>query len=525
MSIVGPHGAPKGASSRTGQFALMGTTVFGVSLVVLTRYAFRTPLGYPYFFDEGSTLYAAERIASGDHLYRDLLYFKAPLSYYSLGWLFRIFPITLETARLAGAVLLAGIVTGSGLLSARIARSEDKDPLFSWIVGITVAVVVLYVTAQRVTWHNSWCAAFASLVAMSLYIRTTENDNRIRLAVVGGVVGVTLLTKQTFGVALFAGIVAHLSILCGVERSSVSLRSLIPITVGLICPLALWALYMHEQGVLASFLQLAVIYPIGNNELISALALRPPPVGLTIECLVFYGPPILLMLLAADAVRRVQHGAAMISEQLAYAVLALFVYGALLPSVNYSHLRPILPVSLIVIAPWIVRATRPLSNHLRRLTATALLVGVVVAAVRAMPSWTIPQEPLGAARAGRVTADPRDARELQELVCAIDRRVGSSEAIFVVPWAPLVYFLSERRNPTRTRIIGPGQWNGEVYQREFVRDLEDEPVNLVIHVRELPGTQFDEPTLYATTLSDHLDTYFERVATVGRFDLLMREAR
>ena len=142
-----------------------------------------------------------------------------------------------------------------------------------------------------------------------------------------------------------------------------------------------------------------------------------------------------------------------------------------------------------------------------------------------MPSWTIPQEPLGAARAGRVTADPRDARELQELVSAIDEHVGPNDAIFVVPWAPLVYFLSERRNSTRTRIIGPGEWNGEVYQREFVRDLENEPVNLVIHVRELPGTRFDEPTLYATTLFDHIDTHFERVATVGRFDLLMRETR
>ena len=37
--------------------------------------------------------------------------------------------------------------------------------------------------------------------------------------------------------------------------------------------------------------------------------------------------------------------------------------------------------------------------------------------------------------------------------------------------------------------------------------------------------RFDEPTLYATTLFDHIDTHFERVATVGRFDLLMRETR
>ena len=436
MSIVGPHGTPKVASVRTGQFALMGATVFGVSLVVLVWHAFRTPPGYPYFFDEGSTLYAAERIAAGEHLYRDLLYFKAPLSYYSLGWLFRICPLTLETARVAGAVLLAGIVTGSGLLSARFARSGDKDTLTSWIVGTVVAVAVLYVTAQRVTWHNSWCAAFASLVAISLYVWATEKNDRILWVVVGVVVGVTVLTKQTFGAALLAGILAHRSILCGVKRSAVPLGSLTQVTAGLCCPFALWAAYMYQEGVLWSFLQLTVLYPMGNNELTSALALRPPPVGPTFESLVFYGPPILLILLAADAVGRARHESTMVSEQLAYAVLGLFMYGALFPSANYSHLRPILPVSLVVIAPWVVRATRRLPHRLRLITATALLLGVVVSAVSAMPSWAVPQEPLTAARAGRVTADPRVAQELQELVSAIDERVGPTDAIFVVPWAP-----------------------------------------------------------------------------------------
>jgi hypothetical protein len=111
--------------------------LFGLSLTILVPVSLSTPPGYPYFSDEGSTIHAAERIADGEHLYRDLLYFKVPLSYYGLGWLFLLFPVTLETSRLLGAVVLAALVTGSALLATRLSRQGRNTDVLALTLGGT----------------------------------------------------------------------------------------------------------------------------------------------------------------------------------------------------------------------------------------------------------------------------------------------------------------------------------------------------------------------------------------------------
>ena len=495
--------------------------LFGLSLTVLVPLGLSTPPDYPYFNDEGSTLHAAERIAGGEHLYRDLLYFKAPLSYYGLGWLFLLFPLTLETARLAGAVVLAALVTGSALLATTLSRrGRDADAL-AWILGGVVWVASIYVVAQRVTWHNSWCASLASLTALVLYVTTGSPGRTLQWILVGCAVGMTALTKQTFGAAVVVGIIGHRLTMCALRRDRSSLSPAAPIALGLVGTLGLWAAYMYHLGGFTSFVQLAVLYPLNTPALASSLATPIPPIGLTRDSVLFYGPPLLLVWLGA----RVLHSRCdpdTTSDRLAYVVLALGLYLTLFPSANYSHLRPILPITLIVIAPWAREIAWQLPRRVQTLGALGVLLMCLTLAAIGTRSSSASSVPLALPRSGAVTGDRAIGTEMRRLVDTIDRLVHPREPIFVVPWGPLVYFLSDRPNPTRTRIIGPGQWNAETYQREFIDDLETQGVRLVIRVRREPGSQFDHMERYASILAAHVSDRFEQVARVGRFDLLMR---
>ena len=243
------------------------------------------------------------------------------------------------------------------------------------MMGATVWVAAISVAAQRVTWHNSWCAALVSLITVTLYVTARTPGRPLHWVAVGSALGVTALMKQTFGAALVVGIVLHRLAMCALGRDLKPLAHLTPISLGLVGVLSAWGAYMFLHGALSSFLQLVILYPLGTMDLTSSLATPTPPLGPTRGALLFYLPPVLLALLGGHSVWRTRGQGDIASERMAYVILALCLYIALFPSGNYSHLRPILPVTLIVLAPvagGVVRQLPGRVQHLARINAASV---------------------------------------------------------------------------------------------------------------------------------------------------------
>ena len=59
-------------------------------------------------------------------------------------------------------------------------------------------------------------------------------------------------------------------------------------------------------------------------------------------------------------------------------------------------------------------------------------------------------EPLKLPRAGGLRVDPAQAVEYEQLIPEIQAHAGASDYIYAAPDCPEVYFLSGKRNPTRT---------------------------------------------------------------------------
>jgi hypothetical protein len=120
---------------------------------------------------------------------------------------------------------------------------------------------------------------------------------------------------------------------------------------------------------------------------------------------------------------------------------------------DYYHLRQELPVTLVLVG-WLLGQLRGTLLP-TRLAAGA---GVVVLALLVVPLFVSLSEaahfradqshPLHSAR-GTVLVDETEARGLGALLSALTARTAPGEAIYVWPAETAVYFLADRRNPTR----------------------------------------------------------------------------
>ncbi|MBI9076271.1 MAG: glycosyltransferase family 39 protein [Desulfatibacillum sp.] len=483
-----------------------------------------TPGGYHTFFDEGSTLHAAQRLADGEQLYSDLLYFKGPLSYYGLALIFICFGPGLAQARLSGAALVSLVLVLSFCLAWRIRPREacqrGLSPIaYAGIVFLLAGALII----QRVSWHNSWCAAALSLAAILACLWAEKKRRPMAWILSGLLVGLAFLTKQSFGLCLFGGVVFHRILLGFLTKNPHEARFLIPWLKGVFLALAGWALFALIAGNLRDFLYLTIIYPLTAKGLVSGLAHSLPPVVFGRETLLFYGFPLLLLALAVHAGCRTTRGSRSHRILFAYSVLALCVYGALFPRSDMGHLRPLLPIALPALLYVADNAIARIPGWWRVLPVLAL-AGMFAVFLDAPLVLSLSKGvPLSMERGLGVKTDPETTAILNELVEEIQARTLPGEAIFVVPWAPLVYLLADRPNPTRVRIIWPGQWDSRDYQLETIRDLEKARVRTIIRVQGLKVIHQQDFAQYASLVHGYIGTNYTSVKAIGRFEILDRK--
>lgn len=481
-----------------------------------------TPKGYPTFFDEGSAIHAGKRIAEGEHLYTDMLYFKAPLSYYGLGLIFRVSGPGMANARIAGAAILSIIIALSALMAWQIIlpKADRGFPslfLYTWVVWIFVGLIAI----QRVSWHNSWCVCALALASIIAYLGAEKTRKPLLWMLAGALAGTAFLTKQSFGICLCTGAVTHRVLVFAILWQKGEFYPLKQWFTGFGASLAAWIVFALIAGNLKDFFQLAIMYPLSAEGLVAGLSHPLPDLKINLESLVFYAPPALILFLTIYA------GWSMVKGKnhrvlFAYGVLALFVYGALFPRSDMGHLRPILPVAIPGIAFALDKIGSYFPSRLQGAPAIIITILIIFLLPKSGVFHQFKQVPLSMERAQRVMADAETARILEELISEIQHITSPDEPIFVAPWAPLVYFLSERTNPTRVRIIWPGQWNSDRYLNQTIARIESARVQIIIWVKGMDiihGRRFEE---YAPAMHQYISGNFTPQKSIGRYVILKK---
>jgi hypothetical protein len=101
---------------------------------------------------------------------------------------------------------------------------------------------------------------------------------------------------------------------------------------------------------------------------------------------------------------------------------------------------------------------------------------------------------------------------------------GPDEPIFVAPYNSVLYFVAQRRNPTRYDALFPGMVSSTDAQRDVIREVEEGRVRLII-VEDVAWDGLEERRFlnYAPVIRQYLSDDFVREKNIGRFIVFVRK--
>ena len=418
-------------------------------------------------FDEGLTLQAARRVAAGQVPYRDFLWAYGPVHPYLLAGLFKAFGTSLLWWRIIRVLADAGI----GLLVFVLVRqaAPTRVALVAWL---TAACAMAQPTGA-----NPFAPALLCTLG-ALWFATRAGDRRALVAA-GALCALTAAWRLDFGgyavIATCAATFAaerRLRAAVTVARTFAALTALVylpfVVTDG---PTDAWRDLVGRSLSQGRYWHLP--FPISYGGRLRAW----PPGAFAHDAkdlLQFYIPLLLVIGLAAAmlviALRRLQRDPLLVG----LVVLGATYIAYLLSRTDEFHSQPLIVV-LAALLPLLalrvpMRASAPLA-----LTVLALLA--YGASNRLSALFGPPQlSPIHVAVADGVKAPQAEARAIEQMVRAVDRRVPPGAPIYAVTTRsdlvrindPLIYVLTQRDNPTHQDF---GLQTGAKAQADIVQTL------------------------------------------------------
>ena len=129
-----------------------------------------------------------------------------------------------------------------------------------------------------------------------------------------------------------------------------------------------------------------------------------------------------------------------------------------------------------------------------------------------LPDLSHATEPLALDRGGvRI----EQQRVVSEFVRGLQESVPATESILALPYQPMFYFLSERRNPTRWNYLWPGDQTARDHE-QFIEEMKHDPPAVILLGEE---REFDG---YAPAIARYIDSHYIRTNRFGNFVIYIR---
>jgi hypothetical protein len=462
--------------------------------------------------DEGHLAAAASWMLDGKLLYRDIHTGIFPGIYLLTTLLFALFGEDLLVMRVAALAMNLTISLSLWRIATRFARPHAAllAPLFHlcvWVVGFPVLAMFNYSTL----------AICFSLLALLFVLRYLERGRMPDALAIGLLVAAATLTKQNFGALTF---VALLGVLLTNRAGSGAqglgtVRLLAPIAAAGAMATALVATWFLATGTLFDLID-ATVLSLGGSQLQDFNNPIPPIFGPHPSddgrFLFLYLPPFVFnYLIHGESMQgvefapwlremtiRLSYGltilAVLISPIVLYltrtwgtpgqqraargaVVFAVVFFPAIFPSAIWSHLAFVLVPTGLLTSFLAERAERALerSGERRRglllaLRAAGALVVLLMAALCLRVSldtarWN--DVALGIERAN-VRVSERIAGLMRGSLEFVEACADPDEPILAVPDIPIVYFITDRPNPSPFDLTIPGQVDGRLIERQLV---------------------------------------------------------
>lgn len=533
--------------------------VITLVIVLASLVYFASFMRYGLAYDEGYLLDSVERILDGQVIYRDFHHTYAPGSFYLVAALFKVFGQSILVERWVFVVLEA-LKCGLAFLIVRtVTRSR-----------IAYLAPVLLVLAPG-PWHKVFFPAFG-FAALYAVLATIKRSPRWFLAT-GAVIGISAIFRQD--VALFA--VAGALLALGIETLrrrqglTAALGKVAWLGLGLALAVGPVCIYFARQGALG-----AMLHKIAVDGMLDNMTNRIPYPGLGAKTgvdwrfalyilpvkLFFYLPFAVYGLSLALVVRALARrawtdGHTALSVILVASVMAFNQsafrsdIGHLLQTMQYVFL--LVPALLASGLTWPSRRLAPAGRSLLALRYGLTALPVVALAWVTLACTLAASRPLAARfqregvsvgdteyigsmvlRAGNTTklglarapiyVTPGEARFFMEIKGFLDANTSPGEYVLAVPQLQTLYFLFDRKNPTRyahyRRSLSP------VEERRYVDDIKSHGTAYILLTEPFEGARIGETSEsfseYARPVRDWILANYVLVDRIGWVKILRK---
>ncbi len=476
-----------------------------VIIFLLSLIYFLSFIKYGLPYDEGYLLDGVERVMEGQVIYRDFHHTYAPGRFYLIGAAFGIAGKHIMVERFIFALLMAM----KCMLAFQIARKITRSGY--------ACLAPLLILAAPGPWHKVF---FSSLGLLSIYaiMWAIERDRAKHYLAAGLVAGVSAVFRQdAAGFAVLGGAAAIAVVHLKERRGTAGiLKRWLWLAVGSCAVIGAVLCLFYSRGALG-----AMIHEITTEGMKDNMTNRipyPPPGAaggldwtyvsriLPVKAL-FYLPPVVYAVSACVAVwlavrseRRVQY-----ASMVCLTIASVLAFNQALWRSDLSHLLQsaqyafvLIPITLwaadrlirrkvggpALAAVRVALAAAPLGlvlwatispvyaarepAVLRRFTAEGISVG----ATEYVGSFLVAvgNDTLLESERAPVYVMPAEAQFFSAVRSFLDANTVSGDYVLAVPQLQVIYFLFDRRNPTRyahyRRAIEPGE------ERQYIEDIE-----------------------------------------------------
>ena len=435
--------------------------------------------------NEGTLVEGAVRVVHGQLLGRDFFEVMGPGTFYWVALFFKLFGVTFLASRICLFVSSLGTALSLYFLSRRVCGSYQLLPC-----------IVLFGTYFGTFWpeisHHVDSNCFA-LLAVVWVVRWQDARKNWLLLAAGAFTGATALILQPKGVLLLLAFLVWLAI--EHRRQSTPLTALAWVLGGCIGTVALMLGYFWSHGALGDLIYANVIWPAHNYEEVNSVPYASGlldffhrwivpghatrwTVGmasvLVIPYLFVAALPVLVLLLG------IRHGVRAIRGDIALYWLA----GAAL-LFSELHRRDI--GRLVFGAPLLIVLCVFYLQERRNKGAVLLLQGLSIVSV-CLAGCTLVLALFThstTTRTGQVKMAAYDP-----VLTAIDEHVALGGDIFIYPYSPMYYFLSNTNNPTRYSFLVYNYYTTAQFE-ETIRTLDQHRVKYVVWDTHIQSTVID----------------------------------
>jgi len=482
-------------------------------------------IAYSYFFladgynatDEGYLQSLGQRIVNGEQLYTDFYFFRPPLSVYIQAALIGMFGDSYSI--LAGRWVWTLQMIILVILLSRIYRIFVKNYELLILLSLTWITTSLLIEFQ---WY-SYDAIFFSIIAIYLFYK-----NKFLWA--GIAMFLSALSKQNYLLLLpgFLGTLFILQLLCP-RIKILTIKRALKLTLGFIIPSILFLVYINWYGGgVKAFLLNVFTMPQKVNDVSLYFALLqdnfdailksiPLIIALVLwtsnyknkyvitaasiltivaiyyalnNCrfftyeLVYYNYTILIIIIIKTLLKKDD-----MDNKLLYHLLPLIAFGFViqyLVGFNYSGLFfSYMGFAPAFISGWLILryGNHSINNKYFCLGIIIIIIGLGLfykydfisrddKRYRLETQFTVPK------LAGIYSTD-RNVKQIESIIQAIEKHSSQGDYIFIFPDFPSIFYLSNRKNPTKIGWFVMKEYNWQIFE-EAILTLEKKPPSLIM---------------------------------------------